>query len=359
MEPHVLCADSNGQISQKRSFIMNTQKKLLFILTSAIMMFALGACSGGPAAPTVQPSTATPVPPTATPVPPTPMPDLAGYWHEGTKVFTIEMQGDKFVVTDIKALDYDTRTITSQNWDGSVLSWTYAVSYADGRDGYTVTDTTVSLEGDTLTFSFVAADQAAQTRTMFRTSSAAPSYSNDFSDPNSGWSVDDTEIGNNGYGDGYYFVTSKTDQNSKTGWAPYSFGDTVINVDATPFSGPTDSNFGYFVQCRTQTNGDAYRFEVTADGYFSAGYFADDGYTSLLSGDVWQTSTAIQQGMVTNHITLTCAGSHFKFEVNGVTLYEGDDTHFTTEGEIGLGVAVYDPDATAEVRFDNLAVTAP
>ena len=117
-----------------------------------------------------------------------------------------------------------------------------------------------------------------------------------------------------------------------------------------------DSN----ICCRLQANNDGYLFEVAADGYYAVGYYTGGGhdYTSLLSGDEWHFSDVIQQGMATNHVAATCAGSQFRLEVNGQVLYEGQDFTFT-EGDISLGAATYEADTPAEIHFDNLAVSAP
>jgi hypothetical protein len=139
------------------------------------------------------------------------------------------------------------------------------------------------------------------------------------------------------------------------------FGDTVLEVDATPVSGPAKNNFSSSVFCRLQSNGDGYLFEITGDGYFAVGTYTGGGktYASLLSGDEWQRSNVIKTGMATNHITVTCASSQLKLEVNGKVLFDGQDSTFT-EGDIALGATTYDSNNTpAEVHFDNLAVSAP
>ncbi len=185
-------------------------------------------------------------------------------------------------------------------------------------------------------------------------------YYDDFSSPGTSWDVFDTSEDSAGYNGGYYFVISRTNEFSSYGAAGRFYGDTVIEVDATPVNGPADNNFSFNVGCRVQDN-DGYVFEVSADGYFAVGYYTGGGddYTSMLSGDEWQFSNVIQQGMVTNHLTVTCAGNHLRMEVNGEVLFDEHDLTFT-EGDISLGAATYDDNnIPAEVHFDNLAVTAP
>ena len=190
--------------------------------------------------------------------------------------------------------------------------------------------------------------------------SKLPYYDN-FSDPTSGWDVYDYDNESAGYGDGFYYIISRTDQYTSSSRAGKSYRDTVINVDVTAISGPNDNN--YFISevgCRNQTNYDGYAFAISTDGYYSAGYYTGGGatYVSLLTGDESQASNAIKKGLTTNHLSLTCSGSHIKLEINGTTVYEGDDTTFT-EGDLDLGAETMDAKTPAEVHFTNLAVTAP
>ncbi len=186
-------------------------------------------------------------------------------------------------------------------------------------------------------------------------------FYDDFSNSNTGWDVYDTNQDSAGYGSGFYFVISRTNEFSSYGAAGRFYADTIIEVDATLANGPIDNNFSINVGCRVQENNDGYIFEIAGDGYFAAGYYTGGGdtYHSLLSGDEWQFTDAVQQGVTTNHMAVTCNGSQFRLEVNGQVLYEGQDFTFT-EGDIGLGAATYDDNnIPAEVHFDNLMVTAP
>lgn len=297
-------------------------------------------------------------------IPVNPLPELAGYWQDGSRVFTVEWQVDQYAVTAITASGTSTRTLTSQSWNGSSLTWTY--DYQDENSDSSITYTTISVSGDTLTASYETSGGASSVHQLLRNSSPAPSYFSlpyfdDFSDPDTGWDVFTTDEDEGGYGDGYYFVISKTNQFSSYGAAGRFFGDTIIDVDATPVSGPDASNFSVNIGCRVQANSDGYLFEISGDGYFAVGYYTGGGndYTSLLSGDEWLTSKAIQQGLATNHITVICNGSQLKLEVNGQSLYEGQDSTFI-EGDISLGAATYeDNNIPAEVHFTNLVVTTP
>ncbi len=184
-------------------------------------------------------------------------------------------------------------------------------------------------------------------------------YFDDFSDQSTGWDVFDNDGAASGYGSSYYYVVSRTTDYSTYGASNRLFADTIIDVDATPVSGPDAAYFSYSVDCRLQEGGDGYVFEATGDGYYAVGYYTGGGqdYTSLLSEE-WTPSDAIIQGYQTNHITVVCDGSHLSMSINGVTVFDGTDTTFS-DGDIGLGAGTYDPNMPVEVHFETLIVMAP
>jgi hypothetical protein len=375
---------------------MHTTKKFWLVLAAAILGMAIIACSCGsflprlisPPTPTsAPPATVAPVPtdvpmPTDVPVPtdiavptvaslPTsvtsaanPLPALAGYWQTGSIVFTIEWLDGKYAVTAVNAAGTSTRTLEDQSWDGNSLTWTY--TYSDENGDSSITYSTAAVDGDTLLAYRSTAAGGSDQRLLRRIASALPAYDNlpysdDFSDPGSGWDIYNSDNDSAGYVNATYFVISKTNQYTSFGSAGKFFGDSIIDVDAIPASGPADNNFSYNVSCREQANYDGYIFEIGADGYYAVGYYTGGGqdYVSLLSGDDWQPSSAIQPGNATNHIKVTCAGSQLKLEVNGLVLFEGQDSTFT-EGDISLGAGTFaDDNFPAEVHFDNLMVNRP
>jgi len=351
---------------------MTTTNKFWIVLLGTFLAMVIIACSCNSLTPSVIPTPTLPVNPQPTTpiVSPTqtlvsnPLPELAGFWQDGSRVFTIEWQSDQYVVTAITASGTSKRTLTSQSWNDNSLTWTY--DYSDENGSSSITYTTVSVDGNSLTVKYSSTGGTSDTHILRRVSSAVPSYDSlpyheDFSNPNTGWDVYSTDDSNAGYENGYYFVISKKAKVNFYGEAYLFFGDTVMEVDATPVSGPAKNNFSSSVFCRLQSNGDGYLFEITGDGYFAVGSYTGGGktYAPLLSGDEWQPSTAIKTGMATNHIAVTCAGSQLKLEVNGKMLFDGQDSTFT-EGDIALGASTYDSNNTpAEVHFDNLAVSAP
>ena len=96
-----------------------------------------------------------------------------------------------------------------------------------------------------------------------RSSSSTPAYYSlpyydDFSNPNIGRHIFDNDMYSAGYESAYYFVISKTTKFSSFRAVGRFFGDTVIEVDATPVSAPVNNYFSYNIGYRTHSNSDWY-----------------------------------------------------------------------------------------------------
>ena len=294
-----------------------------------------------------------------------PMPELEGYWQISNIAYTIAWQNGQYVVTSVIDSEEGSLDITSQSWDGSALTWTY---YRPSTDR-SITYTTTSVSGNNLFVNLSTSAGGSRSMTFHRVTSAQPSYASlplydDFSDPNSGWSIWEDAYRATGYSNGSYYVVSKS-LGSATVYSTKFFGDTVIEVDATAVSGPAGSGasnnrFSYGVICRNR-NGDfgpGYDFEIGGDGYIFVFYYTETGTITWLHQFAIH-SSAINQGLATNHLVVTCAGSQLKMEVNGQVVFEVQDTIFS-EGDIALTVAkMEESDTPVEVHFDNLVVRAP
>ena len=237
---------------------MSTPKKFWVVLIGAILAMVIIACSCGSIVPVVTPMP-TPTPTQSQPV--NPLPGLEGYWQDGPKVFTIEWQGGQYVVTALTSVGAGTRTLTSQSWNGSSLTWTY--TYTDETSNNSITYTTVSVGGNSLTANYSTSAGAVSVHFLQRSSSPTPSYYSlpyydDFSSPNTGWQIYNTDVDSAGYDSGTYFVISKTNKFSSFGAAGRFYGDTVIEVDATPVSAPANNYFSYNIGYRTHSNSDWY-----------------------------------------------------------------------------------------------------
>jgi len=175
-------------------------------------------------------------------------------------------------------------------------------------------------------------------------------FQDSFSDPGSGWH---RGLGSD-YADGVYLITVGEPQTKIWANPGRSFGDVIIEVDASTLAGPLDNDFG--VQCRVRDNENYYFFLVSGDGFQVIGEVSE-GEAQFLSAEVMQPSDAIQQGNVTNRLRAACIGEELTLAVNGQLVAQTADNSFV-EGDVGLIAGSYS-EAGVQVVFDNFAVFQP
>ncbi|MBN1811952.1 MAG: protein kinase [Anaerolineae bacterium] len=175
-----------------------------------------------------------------------------------------------------------------------------------------------------------------------------------FSNPDSGWEVDDSADGDVGYGDGYYYVLAEAEGIQMFGFGPHIFSNLVIDVYTTQIASSSDNVNAYGVMCRVQRDGDGYLLRISGDGQYAIQRVLDDNFEYLVE---WTDSAAINQGNALNHIHAVCDGTRLALYANGELLAEAEDDTFA-EGDIGLTATTFGSVAT-EVHFDNLIVLEP
>ncbi len=196
--------------------------------------------------------------------------------------------------------------------------------------------------------------EGAQEPSQSGTTGADVLFSDDFSDPNSGWEVADYDSGSVGYTQGKYFVTSTQPGSAMWGVAGKNYADVMIEVDATQVSAPSNSNNDYGIMCRLDFSGNGYTFNISGDGFYSIQKMVDNGFVDLVE---WAESDKIRTGNATNHIVAVCNGQSLSLSVNGAKLAEVNDSTYTT-GDIGLAATTYETQST-EIQFDNIVVRKP
>jgi hypothetical protein len=179
-------------------------------------------------------------------------------------------------------------------------------------------------------------------------------FSDDFSNPNSGWDQVNSSEGVTDYANGVYRIFVNTDNTDVWANPSLNFTDTIIEVEATKVGGPDDNDFG--IQCRYQDTGNFYFFIISSDGFYGIG-ITQDGTQSLLGADKLQPSDDINLGNTTNNIRVDCVGNTLTLFVNGTQLISVQDDTFAS-GDVGLLAGTYDEIGT-DIHFDNFVVTAP
>jgi hypothetical protein len=140
------------------------------------------------------------------------------------------------------------------------------------------------------------------------------------------------------------------------------YADTVVDVDVTMITGPSNNNAGFGVSCRLaeadDTSVSGYMLAISGDGYYTIRSIANSEMTPLVD---WTESSVINQGNVTNHIRATCNGSELILEVNGqVVATASAIAGGSTSGSIAFAaISFEDAEPVAEVHFDNLVVSQP
>ena len=179
-------------------------------------------------------------------------------------------------------------------------------------------------------------------------------FSDDFSDPNSGWVTYDASDGRVMYSNGCLYVKDYTAYvGSMYGEAQRYFTDFILEVE-TWLVGGTDYNW-HAVGCRFVNEDNAYDFAISADGYYTMVKWVN-GNDTVLAGPTF--SSYINQGVgAVNLIHIECIGSSLSLSVNGHLLATATDTTFSG-GDVCLTANALSGTFT-EVAFDNLVVTEP
>ena len=136
-----------------------------------------------------------------------------------------------------------------------------------------------------------------------------------------------------------------------------NFDDVVIRVEARQVSGPNDNAYG--IICRYQNEENFYVFLISGDGYYAIGKYqtGDENVVYLTENGQFQPSDAINTGIASNEMEVSCLGNELSLAVNGAPLVSVNDPTFVT-GDIGLAASTLQA-ATGVIEFDNVQVAAP
>ena len=178
-------------------------------------------------------------------------------------------------------------------------------------------------------------------------------WSDDFSDPASGWQAESDASAEVGYYEGVMRLLVKVPNRIAWASAGREFSDFHLAVEATQVAGPDDNEYGILVRVRDADH--FYRFSISGDGYYQVSKYDGEEWV-VLSGD-WTPSDAIQMGVATNLLEVVCQGTTMTFLANGVTLTQVEDRSYP-RGDVGLYAgSFFEPGV--EVHFDDLIVTEP
>ena len=182
-------------------------------------------------------------------------------------------------------------------------------------------------------------------------------FSDDFSDPNSGW-ISNQSADSQGIYDSQGYRLMESQVNAGVWALPGRlFTDVRIEVKAGKQGGDDQSNW-FGLICRLQATTASPNFYVliiTSDGYFGIGRRNGDNLT-LIGQEKMLYSSHIVQGDSTNTIAGICSGQRLALFVNGEELVEVTDAELSS-GQAGLIVGTFNiPGANANILFDDFAV---
>lgn len=183
-------------------------------------------------------------------------------------------------------------------------------------------------------------------------STSAP-FTDDFSDPASGWGASSHETYVRGYQQGRYLM--QIDEPDWFIWttAGRTFDDVVLEAVARSEQ-VADNHFGLF--CR-YSEGQFYYFAVSADGYYAIFLRKEDGDMEPLTGRAMLRSPLIRTDGAENRLRAVCQGDELRFFVNGEQVARVVDDGLK-RGDIGMAAGTLDQGGTI-VWFDNLDVSRP
>ncbi len=179
-------------------------------------------------------------------------------------------------------------------------------------------------------------------------------FSDDFSDPDSGWDRVQTDEGLTDYDNGQYRIFVNQVQHDYWANPGRSFTDVQVEADPTKAAGPDDNDFGLI--CRYQDTENFYAFLISSDGYYAIMKYSG-GSSEILGADAMLSTDAVNQGNATNHLRADCVGDSLSLYANGELLHSVTDADFAS-GDVGLIAGTFDA-AGADILFDDFVVYQP
>lgn len=175
-------------------------------------------------------------------------------------------------------------------------------------------------------------------------------YQEDFSDPDSGWSVFTDEDVDAGYVNGQYQIMVKTTDMSGWGVSGNVFDDVILDVEVNVLRASGEGDFGFI--CRYVDQNNFYALEISEDGYAAI--------WKRLNGDIFVLVDWLKMRVLPGkapNMSASCIGNELIIFLDGVEAASALDDDFYS-GDIGL-LASTGGRENLLVAFDNLVVSSP
>ena len=205
------------------------------------------------------------------------------------------------------------------------------------RPKATTTKTVAATVKPKATVKAIATKKATVAPTKAPTSSGSSSlpigavlFSDDFSDPSSGWAEFSSGSSEQGYQDGKFVITVHDPDYIAWSYASQYYADFVVEVEAAKSAGPNDGVYGVLFRCVDTIN--YYAFVVNATGSYLVAVRVNNEWVNLIP---LTKNSAIKSGTATNKLAVVAQGDYFSFYANGVLLNEVVDSTFS-DGDIAI-----------------------
>ncbi len=179
-------------------------------------------------------------------------------------------------------------------------------------------------------------------------------FSDDFSDPGSGWGAATPETYLRGYKTDRYVM--EVDVPDLLVWATpgKTYQDVKIGVTTTS-EAVQDNHYG--VLCRHTAKGEFYYFAISGDGYYAIFRRTEEGDLIPLTGQAMARSALIRMDGAENQILAVCEGPELALYVNGELVAQASDETLE-RGDVGLAAGTLDLGG-ALVWFDDFEADVP
>lgn len=183
--------------------------------------------------------------------------------------------------------------------------------------------------------------------------SATGAFADDFSDPCSGWTIQDGSHTSSGYANGQMVLEVRQPNISSLSSPGVAYQDVSMSVDVVALDVFPGSRAG--VVCRMANLENFYLFEITSGGFHSISRRLG-GDWSILRGPVF--SPLIHRGQgAANRVSASCVGETLTLWVNEQQASQVTDGQLTF-GDVGLSITS-GPGRVAQYSFDNFAASQP
>lgn len=182
-------------------------------------------------------------------------------------------------------------------------------------------------------------------------------FTDDFSNPASGWSRQRDENFIADYENGSYTIYIRNHSQS-TLWGNLNRpieGSVVVDVEVTKLEGGSKNDMG--IICRFQDPQNYYYLSITANGAFGISKVINGTESLIGMADMPEIDDVILRENNTNHLRAECTDRLLILSVNNVELERVEDFDLTSGG-VGLLVGTY-TDPIIHVKFDNFSISQP